>query len=120
MEQQVQRIYARDLVATRRWYTALLGFEPTEEAYGLRYHFGTHSLLLSPSGDKGIFGLMVASIAQARLRFAQLGISVDEVLGKMTNTEGESASFRDPAGNQVMVLDQSSALPLSASSDSVL
>ncbi|MCC2548526.1 VOC family protein [Hymenobacter sp. BT175] len=103
-----QRIFARDIHATRRWYTALIGFEPTEEDYGLRYHFGTHSLVLSPGGDKGIFGLMVSSIKDARQRFKEQGIQLEEVLGLMGNhDEGDSASFRDPAGNQVMALDQS-------------
>jgi len=104
----IQRIYARDIPATRRWYTTLLGFEPTEDLHGLCYDFGAHFLVLSPSGDKGIFGLVVSSIKNARQRFGQQGIQLDEVLGLMGNhDDGESASFRDPAGNQVMVLDQS-------------
>ncbi|GAA4365981.1 hypothetical protein GCM10023185_36780 [Hymenobacter saemangeumensis] len=104
----VQRIYARDIPATRRWYSALLGFEPNEDLHGLCYDFGTHSLVLSPSGDKGLFGLMVSSMKDARQRFKQQGIQLDEVLGTIGNhDEGETASFRDPAGNQVMVLDQS-------------
>jgi catechol 2,3-dioxygenase-like lactoylglutathione lyase family enzyme len=104
----VQRIYTRDIPATRRWYSALLGLEPAENLHGLCYDFGAHSLELSPGGDKGIFGLMVPSIKDARQRFKQQGIQLNEVLGRMGNhEEGESASFRDPAGNQVMVLDQS-------------
>ncbi|MFD2717095.1 VOC family protein [Hymenobacter monticola] len=107
LTEPAQYIFARDMPATRRWYTALIGFEPIEEDYGLRYDFGTHSLVLSPSGDKGIFGLMVSSVQEARLRFSQAGIKVEETLGTVHNLDGDSASFRDPANNQVMVLEES-------------
>lgn len=106
-----QFIYARDLVATRRWYTALIGFEPVEETNGLRYNFETSTLYISPSGDKGSFGLMITSIQDARQRFGQAGIFFEEVTGLMSNDEtGEFTSFRDPVGNLLMVADQSAAV----------
>lgn len=103
-----QYIFARDLVATRRWYTALIGFEPVEESHGLRYESKASALYLSPSGDKGTYGLMISSIQQARQRFSQAGIQAVEVAGIIRNSEADDfTSFRDPAGNLVMVADQS-------------
>jgi catechol 2,3-dioxygenase-like lactoylglutathione lyase family enzyme len=106
-----QYIFARDLVATRRWYTALIGFEPIEESHGLRYEFEASALSLSPSGDKGQYGLMISSIREARQRFRQAGIQGVEVTGLMRNSEADDfTSFRDPAGNLVLVADQSAAI----------
>ena len=105
-----QYIFARDLIATRRWYTALIGFEPVEDPHGLRYEFEASALYLSPSGDKGQYGLMISSIWEARQRFSQAGIQGVEVTGLMRNSEVDDfTSFRDPAGNLVMVADQSAA-----------
>jgi catechol 2,3-dioxygenase-like lactoylglutathione lyase family enzyme len=108
-----QYIFARDLVATRRWYTALIGFEPVEESHGLRYEFEASALSLSPSGDKGTFGLLISSIREARQRFSQAGIQGVEVTGLIRNNEADDfTSFRDPAGNLVMVADQSAAVKI--------
>lgn len=53
---------------------------------------------------------MISSISEARQRFSQAGIQGVEVTGLMRNSEADDfTSFRDPAGNLIMVVDKSAA-----------
>jgi catechol 2,3-dioxygenase-like lactoylglutathione lyase family enzyme len=104
----VLHIFARNLSIAHEWYSALLGTRPIEEEEGTHYRIGESSLVFSIFGERGPIALLVPSIDDARKRLEQSGLDSNEILGVVPgHEEDESASFRDPSGNLVILADLS-------------
>ena len=100
----VIHVLAKNLPISHEWYTALLGTPPIEEEYETRYLIGESSLVLSTLGEPRPIALLVPSIEDVRRRLEQSGLTLNEVLGAVPGqNEDESAAFRDPSGNLVIL-----------------
>jgi catechol 2,3-dioxygenase-like lactoylglutathione lyase family enzyme len=100
----VIHVFANNLPIAYEWYTALLGTPPIEEADGTRYLIGKSSLVLSTVAEPRPIALVVPSIDNVRRRLKQSGLNLNEVLAMEPSHDAEeSAAFRDPSGNLVVL-----------------
>jgi catechol 2,3-dioxygenase-like lactoylglutathione lyase family enzyme len=107
-----QPIFASDLPASAHWYTDVLGHPGTPTPDGLRFDLvNGYSLLLSARGQPAKVVLPVPEAAAYQQRFEQRVTVNGENQGRILETQSDSVTLVDPAGNHLQFITSLSAGP---------
>ncbi len=107
-----QQIFAPDLPASAHWYADVLGLPATPTPGGLRYDLESGAvLLLCAHGRPAEFILPVPLAAAYQRRFEQRVTVNGENEGRILETQPNSVTLVDPAGNQLQFVTSPSAAP---------